>query len=269
MSKKESSRAVVLQLMQDGVERTDFEIEKLTGLPHGKASGARSTLWEQGMVEPLPKENKREHTRWRLCPPERQAEVRQSYRDMAERRTIGRLMGKSPGERANIAVHLLADDQVNKALHDQLERSRAWRRARARARDIGRDRDAERRARRAELRQAMDNADTNLHFRQKVSQLRDLQDVLFVIGREVENEHARQLRGETSGIKPDGWRDVARNVREVLEVGQGLFRDLSELMQEPMESCPLCGERLHASAAHLDEGYIDAEVIEEADVETT
>lgn len=269
MIKKESSREAVLQLMEDGVERTDLEIEELTGLTHGKASGARSTLWEQGMVEPLPKENKREHTRWRLCPPERQAEVRQSYRDMAERRTIGRLMGKSPGERANIAVHLLADDEVNKALQNQLERGRAWRRARARAGDVGRDREAERRARRAELRKAMNNADANLHFRQKVGQLRDLQDVLFVIGREVEKEHARQIRGEVSGIRPDGWRDVARNVREVLEVAQGLFRDLSDLIQEPMESCPLCGERLHGSAAQLDEGYIDAEVIEEAEVEST
>jgi len=269
LNKKESSREAVLRVMEDGVERTDIEIEELTGLPHGKASGARSTLWEQGLVEPLSKQNKREHTRWRLCPPERRAEVRRSYRDMAERRTIGRLMGKSPGERANIVVHLLADDKVNAALLAQLERSRVWRRARARSRDIGRDREAERRARRAEMRQAMDDADANLQFLQRVSHLRDLQDVLFVIGREVEAEHARQLKDEVSAIRSEGWRDVARNVREVLEVGQGLFRDLADLMEEPMESCPLCGERLHSSAAHLDEGYIDAVVVEEANVEST
>jgi len=265
----ESSREAVLRVMQDGIARTDADIEELTGLSHGKASGARSTLWEQGLVEPLPKDEKREHTKWRLCPPERQSEVRQSYRDMAERRTIGRLMAKSPGERANIVVHLLADDAVNDALAAQLERSRVWRRARARSNDVKRDRESERRARKAELRRAMDEADADLHFRQNVSNLRDLQDVLYVLNREAEAECARLLNGEGNTIRPESWRAVARNVREVLEVGQGLFRDLSELMQEPMESCPLCGERLHVSAAHLDEGCIDAEVIEEADVETT
>jgi hypothetical protein len=265
----ESSREAVLRIMQDGLARTDAEIVELTGLPHGKASGARSTLWEQGQVEPLPKQSKREHTRWRLCPSERQAEVRQACRDMAERRTIGRLMGKSPGERANIVVHLLADEEVNEALLAQLERSRVWRRARARSRDIGRDREAERRARRADLRQAMNEADANLHFRQRISQLRDLLDILFVIGRDVEMERAQQNTSEASGVNPDGYRDLARNVREVLEVAQGLFRDLADLMQEPMESCPLCGERLQTSPAQLDEGYIDAVAIEEVDVETT
>jgi hypothetical protein len=45
---------------------------------------------------------------------------------------------------------------------------------------------------------------------------------------------------------------VARTIREVLEVGQSLYRDLADLMHEPLESCPLCGERLHSPAAHLD-----------------
>jgi len=269
MSKQVSSREAVLRVMQDGVERTDQEIAQLTGLTAGKASGARNTLWEQGLVEPLPKQANREHTRWRLSPPERQAEVRQAWRDSVERRTLGRLMQKSPGERANIAIHLLADDKVNEALLAQLERSRSWRRAKARSRDVKRDRESERKQLRADMRRAMDEADTDLRFRQMVSRLRDLQDVLYVIGREVESERARQLNKDQARISLKSWGDVSRNVREVLEVGQSLFRGLADLMHDPMESCPLCGERLHNAAAHLDEGYIEAVVVEEVDVEST
>jgi len=253
--------------MEDGVERTDREIAELTGLAAGKASGARNTLWEQGLVEPIPKQHRNEHTRWRLCPPEKQAEVRQAWRDNRERRTLGRLMQKSPGERANIAVHLLADDDVNNALLAQLDRSRAWRRARARSREIRKESHAERKQRRADLRRAMDEADADLRFRQTVSRLRDLQDVLYAVSREAELERSRQLSGSGSRVEVGQWRGVARNVREVLETGQGLFRDLANLAGQPMESCPLCGERLHSAAGKLDEGYIDAEVVEEADVE--
>jgi len=268
MSKQESSREAVLRVMRDGEDRTDREIAELTGLTAGRASGARNTLWEQGLVEPLPKQSKREHSRWRICPPERQAEVRQAHRDMVERRTIGRLVAKSPGERANIAVYLLADEEVNAALLAQLDRSRSWRRARARSSDIKRDLEAERKQRRMKMRRAMDEADADVHFRQTIRRLRDLQDVLYVVGREVEAERAQQLSGNEPRIGAERWRGVSRNVREVLEVGQGAFRNLAELMGRPMESCPLCGERLHNHSAHLDEGYIDAVAIEEADVES-
>jgi len=269
MSRQESSREAVLQLMRDGVERTDREIAELTGLVAGKASGARNTLWEQGLVEPVPKQSKEEHTRWRLCPPERQAEERRAWRDNRERRTLGRLMQKSAGEQANIAVHLLADDKVNEALLEQLDRSRAWRRARARSREIERERKAEDKQRRADLRRAMDEADTDLRFRQTVSRLRDLQDVLYALDREVEAERARRLNGSEIRVGVAHWEGVAKNVREVLEAGQGLFRDLADLMGKPMDSCPLCGERLHSPSGNLDEGYIDAVVVEETDVEST
>jgi DNA-binding transcriptional ArsR family regulator len=267
--KKESSRDAVLRAMKDGTDRTDAEIEEITGLSHSKVSGARSALWEAGLVEPLPKSEKREHTRWRLCPEERQLEARMAFRESTERRTRGRLRQKTVGERANIVVDLLSDDDVNEAVLAQLERSQQWRRARARARDLSRERQAERRARRAELRQAMEEADQPLHFQRNVGHLRDLMDILFVMDRDVEAEQGRRAQEEASAIPARGWLALAKNVREVLEIGQGLFRDLSDLAGEPMESCPLCGERLHAESLMLDEGYIDATVVEEVIVEET
>jgi DNA-binding transcriptional ArsR family regulator len=266
---KESSRNAVLRVMKDGTDRTDAEIEEITGLSHSKVSGARSALWEAGLVEPLPKSERREHTRWRLCSAERQQEARQAFRESTERRTRGRLGQKAVGERANIVVYLLSDDDVNEAVLTQLERSQQWRRARARARDLSRERQAERRSRRADLRQAMEEADHPLHFQRNVGHLRDLMDILFVIDREVEAERGRRAHGEASGIPARSWLGVARNVREVLETGQSLFRDLSDLAGEPMESCPLCGERLHAESLELDEGYIDGVVVDEAIVEET
>jgi hypothetical protein len=263
MKQQESSREAVLRVMQDGVVRTDAEIEQVTGLSHNKVSGARSALWEAGLVEPLEKRNKRELMRWQLCPPERQEEARRAFRDSTERRTRGRLRQKSAGERANIVIDLLADDEVNDAVLAQLERGRAWRRARARARSVSHERDAERRARKEALRQAMDEADANVDFLQSLSHLRDLIDVLFVMRRNLEAEQDRQLKGEPARIPFSSWPALARNVREVLEVAQVLFRDLADAMGQPMQSCPLCGERLHDVVDHLGEGYIDSDAVEE------
>jgi DNA-binding transcriptional ArsR family regulator len=263
----ESSRDAVLRVMQDGVDRSDAEIEEITGLSHSKVSGARSALWEAGLVEPLPKSSKREHTRWRACPEERQQEAKRAFRESTERRTRGRLQQKSIGERANIVVDLLSDDEVNVAVLAQLDRSQQWRRARARARDLSRERQAERRARRADLRQAMEEADHPLHFRRNVGHLRDLMDILFVMDREVEAERGRRANGDESAIPARSWLALARNVREVLEIGQSLFRDLSDLAGEPMESCPLCGERLRSESLKLDEGYIDGVIVDEVIVE--
>lgn len=265
--KEESSREAVLRVMADGRPRTDAEIERATGLSQSKASGARSTLWQAGLVRPLEKRSKQERMRWELCPSEDQEQARQAFRDSSERRTRGRLAQKSAAERANIVAHLLADDEVNQALLAQVERGKAWRRARARASDLDRERESERRARRRELRRAMKEADANLEFLQTLGHLRELLDVLFVIGRHVEAEQVRRREtGEPSGVAASNWPALARNVREILEVGQSVFRDLADLMDTPMESCPLCGERLHPTAIPLDEGYIDGTAEEVVDV---
>lgn len=267
MEKTTNTRQAVEQLLQDGLPRTDAEIAAATGIPHNKASGARSTLWETGLVEPVEERDSEGRMRWRACPPERREEARRAFRDNTERRTRGRLAQKSPGEKANIVVHLLADDEVNHALLAQLERGKAWRRARARSKDVRADLDAERRARKNDLRRAMKEADANVEFLQTLSHLRDLIDVLFVARRQLEAERDRHDRGEPTRIPPDGWPDLARNVREVLTVAQVLFSDIAEVMGEPIESCPLCGERLHGAEAHLGEGYIESEAVEVEDVD--
>lgn len=263
MQTQVSTREAVASLMQDGVTRTDAEIADATGLPHNKASGARSTLWEAGLIEPVEERDGRGRMRWRDCPPERQEEARRAFRDNTERRTRGRLDQKSPGERANIVAHLLGEDEVNEALLAQLERSKAWRRARARAKDVRVDMEAERRARKSDLRRAMKEAEANVEFLHTRSHLRDLIDVLFVAGRDLEAERRRQERGEPVRIPASAWPDLARNVREVLDVGQVLFRDIADAMGQPMVSCPLCGERLHDASAHLGQGVIEGEATED------
>ena len=115
----------------------------------------------------------------------------------------------------------------------------------------------------------MEEADANVEFLQTLSHLRDLQDVIFVISREVEAERTRRVTGETGRIAPSNWPALAKNVREILEAGQGLFSDLADLMEQPMESCPLCGERLHTASANLDEGYIDGEAVDVVDISST
>ena len=262
----ESTRDVVLRLMQDGVIRTDAELAEAARLPFNKVSGARSTLWEQGLVERIDKDEAHPRLRWRICPPERRQESQRAFRDNTETRTLSRLKTKSPGERANIVIELLSDDSVNEAVLAQLERGRAWRRARARANDVRNDREAERRARKSELRRAEREADASLVFLTQLNYLRDLIDALFVMRRFIEDEEQRTADGVPQRITVASWLSLARNVREVLEIAQVLFAEIAALVDEPMTSCPLCGERLHGTASHIDEGWIEAEAIEEDEV---
>lgn len=269
MSPQESSRDAVLRVMRDGAMRTDAEIEQATGLSHSKVSGARSALWEAGLVERIDKDETHDRLRWRLCPPERRDQAQRAFRDSTERRTRGRLKQKSPEERANIVVDLLDDDRVHEALLGQIERTRAWRRARARANDLIAEREAARRVRRSELRRAEREADIHLDYLTQLNHLREVMDGLFVMLRFIEAEEQRKADGLALRIKPSSWMALARNVREVLDLAQVLFRDLADLLDEPIDSCPLCGDRLHDAAARLDEGYIDAEAVEEvSNVET-
>lgn len=264
-----STRDTVLALMQDGAMRTDAEIAEAAALPHNKASGARSTLWEQGYVERIEKDESNHRLRWRLCPPERRGQARLAFRDNAEKRTVGRLRQRTAGERANIVIDLLSEDSVNDAVLAQLDRRRTWRRARARANDVRADRDAERRARKSELKRAEAEADANLDFLTQRHYLRETIDALFVMRRFIADEERRAAEQAPLRIVHSDWMAVARNVREVLEIAQVLFEEIAELMGEPMTSCPLCGERLHGIGPHLGEAYVDAEAIEEGDAVNT
>lgn len=261
----ESTRDAVLRAMQDEVVRTDAEIAQVTGLPFNKVSGARSTLWEQGLVERIEKDDLHKRLRWRRCPSERQAMARLAFRDNAEKRTLARLKGGSAGEQANIVIELLSDDATNNAVLAQLERGRAWRRARARANDVKADREAERRARRSELRRAEREADTSLDFLTQLNHLREMIDALFVMRRFLQDEEERNANDRPPRIAITNWFALARNIREVLEVAQVLFSEIGALVDEPISSCPLCGERLHSAAAHVAEGFIDSDVVKEKD----
>jgi len=269
MNTRESSREAVLRIMRDGKVRTDAQIEEACDLPHNKACGARSALWEAGLVECVEKDEAHDRLRWRLCPPERREQAQRAFRDSTERRTRGRLNQKSPGERANIVIDLLADDDVNDALLAQLDRGRVWRRARARANDLRTERDAERRARRSELRRAQREADTNLEYLTQLNHLREVIDGLFVMWRFVEVEQQRKLDGLPMRIGTSSWMALAKNVREILEVAQVLFRDVAAVTGRPTDSCPLCGERLHSAAAHLGEGYVDADAVDDIEAAET
>jgi hypothetical protein len=254
--------------MQDGVARSDKDIERATNLPHSRASGARVALWEVGLVERLEKDA-HGHWRWQLCPLERRAEAMRAYRDHSEDRERSRLSAKSVGERAGIVAFLLADEGVNEAVISHMERTRAWRRAAARANDVRSEKEAERRDRKRQLRQAQKgDGDALLEFMVVRDRLRDLIDALLVMQTQLADDVARDRAGEPLRIPLAHWGSVVRNVHEVLVLAQGLLRGLSAAMGEPLSSCPLCGERL-LSVRALDEGYVDGEAIEEDELVET
>jgi hypothetical protein len=256
---EKSSTDVVLSVMRDGVIRSDAEIESASGLSHGKVSGARVALWKQGLLERVDRDAQR-HWRFQLCPDERRAAAHQAYRDHVEARERSRLAAKSVGERASLAAFLLSDDAVNEAVLAQIDRSKTWRRAQGRANDVRAETEAIKRARRREIDKA---TGAHLAFLTALDRLRAGIDVLLSLRHQLEDAQRRATEDLSPTIPPARWPALAKNVRETLEVAQILYRDLGDAMGEPVDSCPLCGERLMHVTHALDEGYVDADVVEE------
>lgn len=257
-----SSRDVVWAAMQDGVGRTDAEIEEATALPHSKASPARVALWEDGLVEGLGK-NDEGLLLWRLCPPERRDAAKLAYRDHKEKLLLARLMGQPVGARASIVLELLANNEVNDAVIAQLGRRKHYRRIMGRVNEARADRVKASRARKRQIAEMHEEADASLTFLVVVDRLRDSVDALLLMREQIADEADRHRRGESGRIQYSHWPVVRTNVREVLESARVVFGEITGIMEEPMTSCPLCGERLGSATLTLDEGYVDATVVEE------
>jgi hypothetical protein len=259
-----SSRDVVLAAMMDEVARSDAGIEQITGLSHSKVSGARVALWEEGLVERLGKDPQ-SHWLWRLCPPERREEAKLAYRDHKEKLLLARLLNKDASARASIVLELLASRDVNAAVIAQLGRRKYFRRIQARVNEARADREADARHRKRQIAQKHEEADTGLTFLLILDRLRDAVDALLLMREQISAETDRYLRGEPGKVNYSRWPEVARNVREVLEVARVVYGEVALIMEEPMNSCPLCGERLGSVTAELDSGYVDGTVEEVED----
>jgi hypothetical protein len=257
-----SSRDAVLAAMQDGVVRTDAAIEEATGLPHSKASPARVALWEDGLVEGLGKNNEG-LLQWQLCPPERREAAKLAYRDHKEKLLLARVMGQSPRVRANVVLELLAIKEVNNSVIAQLARRKHYRRIMARVNEARDDRVHASRARKRQIAELHDEADAGLTFLVVVDRLRDSVDALLHMREQIADEGERHEHGEAGKIPYQRWPEVRTNVREVLETARVVFGEISTIMDEPMTSCPLCGERLGSPTLELEEGYVEATVVEE------
>jgi hypothetical protein len=263
-----SSRDIVWAVMQDGVARSDAAIEQATGLSHSKASPARVALWEDGLVERLGKDD-HGHWLWQVCPPERCADAKLAYRDHKEKLLLARLMHQSPNVRANIMLELLATSEVNDAVVAQLGRRKHYRRIQGRVRDARADRVAAARDRKRRIAKMHEEADAALTFEVVLDRLRDAVDALLLMREQIADETDRHDQGEPGRIAYARWPEVARNVREVLEVARVVFGEIAVIMDQPMDSCPLCGERLGSVTLELESGYLDGTADEESELAQT
>jgi hypothetical protein len=264
MMTSNSSRDTVLAAIADGVARSDAEIEAITGLAHSKASPARVALWRDGLVERVGRDE-RGHWLWQLCPPERQDATKLVYRDHQEKLLLRRLTNKSPRLQANIVLDLLADNKVDNAVIAQLGRRKHHRRIRRRVNNARADRAQESRQRKRQIAEEHEEADAALNFMIIVDRLRDSIDALLNLQEQVEKEVERYRETGVGRIGVSEWPSVRNNILEVLQVARVVFGDITSMMGEPATSCPICGERIGAAGHELDEGYVDAEVVEEGD----
>jgi hypothetical protein len=251
-----TSRDIVWTVMQDGVARSDAALEDATGLSHSKASPARVALWEDGLVERVGKDDQG-HWLWQMCPPERREDARLAYRDHKEKLLLARLVHQPPTARASIVLELLASSEVNDAVIAQLGRRKHYRRIQGRVNDARADRAAASRERKRRIAKMHEEADAALTFEVVLDRLRDSVDVLLLMREQIAEEISRHERDEPGRIDVSRWPEVGRNVREVLEVARVVFGEIAAIMGQPIDSCPLCGERLGNLTLELEPGYFD------------
>jgi hypothetical protein len=250
MEKLGTSMHLVLDMIRTQGPITDKQLCAAIDLPDGAVRPARLRLYRKGLVEPDGQGG------WMATPAGRQEEVRQAAAQKPPRRR--KLTDISLDERVAIAVALVGDGEVNRVLAESIDQRRAWRQARARAKGIEAEREHERRERRAEVAQAEKEKSTYVDFLKTRNNLKDAVEVVLGVNRFLEDDFARYERGEATKIPPTSWPDVLRNTTEMLAAVVVLHQRLHEVLEEPIEACPLCGARRRAGP-----DVIDVEVLSE------
>ncbi len=97
-----------------------------------------------------------------------------------------------------------------------------------------------------------------MDFLKTRNNLKDAVEVVLGVNRFLEDDTARYERGEATKIPLTLWPDVLRNATELLSVVVVLHQRLHEALDEPIETCPLCGTKRHAGR-----DVIDVEVLSE------
>lgn len=264
MSESLTSRVqVVLDIFGPGDELTDAEIvaRHPEGLHRGKVIPARIRLERLGLVELVGK-NAKGHKVWRRTPEDRIVSAREAAA-LRQKTPAERLAGRSVDTRVQVVAALLADESVNRALREQNERTRAWRRARARAQEAHAETEAMRRERKRALHQAERQKTIYLDFLKVHDGLRDAISVLLGIRSFMRDELRRQEQGEATHIPLGRWPEVGLNLRELIEAAGAIWDEMGEAFGGKVEHCPLCGERVAVDPHALDEGYIDVEAFED------
>jgi hypothetical protein len=240
----------VLDVIRTQGPVSDKQLCAAIDLPDGAIRPARLRLHRRGFVEPDGNGG------WVATPPERQEEVRQVAAQKPPRRR--KFADISLDERVTIATVLLEDSEVNRVLTESEDQRRAWRRARARAKGVSAENEHDRRERRAEAAQAEKERSTYVDFLKIRNNLKDGVEVVLGVNRFLEDDFARYERGEATRIPATSWPDVLRNVTELLSVVVVIHQRLHDVLDEPIETCPLCGAKRHAGP-----DIIDVEVLSE------
>lgn len=254
-----SRTEAVLAVLADDEELTDAEIvQRLPGLHRGQVVPARVRLETLGLVE-LAGQNDAGHKVWRRTPPDRVEAAKEEA--VQRRKPLGKkLAGRSIYERVQAVAELLEDEEVNRQLREQMERSRSWRAARARAQDAHTESEAQRRERKRELRKAEKDKSAYLDLLKVHDGLRESVNALLDIRAFIREELDRQERKEEARIPADRWPEVAHNVGEALAVSAQVWFELASAAGRDPEHCPLCGSRTAREPNALTSGTMGAEV---------
>lgn len=256
-----NSRLAVLEVLTSGVEVTDAQmVARLPHLHRGKVIPARIALARKGQVE-LSGKDEKGHNLWRLTPEYRveEAKAAAAQRKLSDTEKIKK---KKAEDQAQVVAALLEDAEVNRILREQNENAAAMRRARARAEESNRESEADRRERKRKLKQAEREQAANLEFLKVRDILRDSVGGLISIREFLDAELQRIEDGEKMRISAQRWETALVNVMEVLQLAGALWHDATVASGEHPQHCPLCNSRIARDPNTLDEGYLDAEVVE-------
>jgi hypothetical protein len=266
-SNGKTTRAILLETIEQNPGVTRADLLHLTGLPSGAIDPGRIRLWKAGLIEPHDEagwdaalSNRVKQVGWRIVD------------DAARRREVAERAGgrkernaePSAEQQAIKVVEALRNPTVNRLVQEMTRDGAGSRRAQREAAKALREQAMTRKRAAAQVAQER-NAEAD--FKKLLGHLWESRLAVGGIDAHLIQERARWANGEPRRISDTNWAMALKDVRTIIKSFGEMWQNVRDLGAQD-EPCPACGAPQVDEDRHIGAFAIDVEAEEIFDAES-